>query len=61
MRKFDIMVHIIEQIEDISRQCDIVLEQLRFEYIDPLDIMNKLKEFNSKLENIQCYIDPLIE
>lgn len=51
------MQHIIEQIEDISRECDIVLEQLRLEYIDPLDAINKLKEFNSKLENIQCCIE----
>ncbi len=56
------MVDIIEQLEDISRQCDILLEQLRLEYtvirfIDPLDAMNKLKELNSKLGNIQCCLE----
>lgn len=51
------MADIVEQIDNISRQCDIVLEQIRLEFIDPLDAINKLKEFNSKLEDIQCCLE----
>ncbi len=51
------MENIIEQLDNIDRQCDIILEQLRLKYIDPLDAINKLKEFNSKLEDIQCCLE----
>lgn len=43
--------NLLEQIDNVSRQCDIVLEQLRLEYIDPLQAIEQLKEFYKNLED----------
>ena len=36
-------------IDSVSRQCDIVLEQLRMEYIDPLQAIKQLQELSKGL------------
>ena len=41
--------HILKQIDEIDRKCDIVLEQLRMKYIDPLQAIQQLQELEKDL------------
>lgn len=38
-------------IDSIDRECDIVLEQLRLEYIDSLQAIEILQDLSNKLED----------
>ena len=40
---------ILKQIDNIDRKCDIVLEQLRMEYLNPTEAIEQLKEFYRSL------------
>ena len=40
---------IVKQITDINRQCDIILEQIRLEYIEPIQAIEQLKELYRSL------------
>jgi hypothetical protein len=40
---------ILKQIDSIDRKCEIILEQLRMEYLNPTEAIECLKEFYRSL------------
>ena len=41
----------LEQIDNIDRQCDDILEQVRQEILNPNDALNQLKDFYWRISN----------